>query len=273
MIFRFILACAWIGWLASGSAVVRADESSNPYRPIVVRNMFGLVPIPTNNPAADLPPPTPPPKITPNGIMTLFGKVQVLFKVAGVPKAGQPAKDESYVLGVGERQDEIEVEKIDEPSATITFNNHGTIQELSLVAGTASGGGASAPAALPSGFGLPAPTPSTMPGGGGMSAPIGGGGRFGRSRNPGSGFANPAAPAGSSLGQFGNSTQNNSASANHFVDTEGLSPEAQVIMIEANRAATQEQVNQGLLPPLPPTPLTPADATAHGGSPLIAPNN
>jgi hypothetical protein len=50
---------------------------------------------------------------------------------------------------------------------------------------------------------------------------------------------------------------------------QNLSPEAQVIMIEANRAATQEAVNQGLMPPLPVTGLTPSDATAHGGSPLI----
>jgi ApbE superfamily uncharacterized protein (UPF0280 family) len=53
---------------------------------------------------------------------------------------------------------------------------------------------------------------------------------------------------------------------------EELSPEAQVIMIEANRLATQDLVDQGKLPPLPPTALTPADATAHDGSPLIAPN-
>ena len=51
---------------------------------------------------------------------------------------------------------------------------------------------------------------------------------------------------------------------------ENLSPEAQVLMIEKNRLDTQELVDKGLMPPLPPTPLTPADATAAGGSSLIA---
>ena len=110
--------------------------ADNPYSPIVQRNVFGLVPIPTN-PPVDPSAANPPPKITPNGIMTLFGKLQVLFKVAVPAKPGQPAKDESYTLGEGERQDDITVQKIDEASATITFDNHGTIQPLPLVASTA----------------------------------------------------------------------------------------------------------------------------------------
>jgi hypothetical protein len=96
--------------------------------------MFGLLPIPVHNPADDLPPPDPPPKITPNGIMTIFGRLQALFKVAEPGKPGQPAKDGSYVLAEGERQNGVEVVKINEPDAIITFNNHGTIQELPLVA-------------------------------------------------------------------------------------------------------------------------------------------
>ena len=255
MNFRFILACALIGWLASGSAVVRAAAPGSPYAPIVERNMFGLVPIPTNNPAADLPPPTPPPKITPNGIMTLFGKLQVLFKVAGVPKAGQPAKDESYVLGVGERQEEIEVQKIDEPSATITFNNHGTVQELSLVAGIASGGGASAPAGMPAGLGLPVPTPSVMPGGGGIPAAIGGGNRFGRPRTlPG---GNPSA----ALPSFGG----NASGAGAAGTQAAISPEAQVIMMEAQRAKWLSEGNSAAAI-IPPTPLT-SQVTGEGETP------
>jgi hypothetical protein len=37
------------------------------------------------------------------------------------------------------------------------------------------------------------------------------------------------------------------------------------------RIATQDAVDVGLMPPLPPTLLTPPDATAHDGAPLIAP--
>src|SRR6267154_1196600 len=157
----FILALVVTGgWSAS------ADTADNPYTPIVTRNIFGLVPIPVHDPANDVPE-TPPPKITPNGIMTLFGKLQVLFKVAGVAKPGQAPKDESYVMGEGERQDEIEVQAIDEKSATITFNNHGTIQKLPLVAGAASTG---APAP-----GIPSmPPPGAIPRPGVVPAPGGG---------------------------------------------------------------------------------------------------
>jgi hypothetical protein len=49
-----------------------------------------------------------------------------------------------------------------------------------------------------------------------------------------------------------------------------MTPEEQAIMIEANRVLTQKQVDEGTYPPLPPTVLTPPDATAHNGMPLIA---
>src|ERR1700744_131841 len=107
-------------WAATADSLV----SGNPYTPIIDRNIFNLVPMPTNDPAANAKPPEPPAKITPNGIMTIFGQLQVIFKVATPTKPGAPAQDHSYVMSVGERQDDIEVSKIDESSRTITFNNH-----------------------------------------------------------------------------------------------------------------------------------------------------
>jgi hypothetical protein len=65
--------------------------------------------------------------------MSIFGRLQVLFKTAGTAKPGQPAKDEFYILSEGQRQDEIEVIRIDEKASLVTFNNHGTVQELPLV--------------------------------------------------------------------------------------------------------------------------------------------
>ena len=145
-----------------------APASGNPYLPIVARNVFALVPIPTVDPATLAPPAEPPPKITPTGIMNIFGHLQVLFKVATKPPAGQPAKDEPYTMSEGERQDEIEVVKIDGKAGLVTFNNHGTVQELALVAATASSGGAPAPGGgVNPGFPLPRSSPA-------------GGGRFGR---------------------------------------------------------------------------------------------
>ena len=127
---------------ALAAAVVPANTPSSPTSPvdspyagIVARNMFALVPIPPPDPNAGLPPVDPPPKITPTGIMTIFGRDQALFSAApDKPKSGQAPKESSYVLAEGERQDDIEVVKIDHDIDIITFNNHGVIQELPLVA-------------------------------------------------------------------------------------------------------------------------------------------
>jgi len=115
--------------LCAGARAGDVMFASNPYEPIVVRNVFGLNPPSTN------PPPTIDdaqlPKITPNGIMSIFGQLQALFKVA--PKPGvKDAKEESYVLSEGQAQDEIEVVHINEKDALVTFNNHGILQEIPL---------------------------------------------------------------------------------------------------------------------------------------------
>src|SRR5271170_770432 len=124
----FLVSAAWADDLSM---------SGNPYGSIVARNVFSLVPIPTN-PPADTKQPDPPAKITPNGITKLFGELQVLFKVATPPKPGQPPQDQSYVMSEGDRQDGIAVTKIDEQAGMITFDNHGIIQQLPLKATTAS---------------------------------------------------------------------------------------------------------------------------------------
>jgi hypothetical protein len=249
-------------------------EADPPYTVIASRNIFGLMPVPTNNPTEDAAAQANLPKITPNGIMNIFGKVQVLFKVAVKPVTGQPNngnKDDSYVMCVGERQDEIEVVKIDEAASVVTFNNHGTVQELPLVAASPTG-----PGAGPSGPGGPGGpggrggnpgfAPHFTPGkGGGLAAPMGmdnhgqrgmtGGG------NPGySGTGLPSFGGNTSTG-LGNSSANNQA--------EALTPEAQVLLMEKNRLDTQDEVIKGTMPPLPPTAITPEDAVGVGGAPLV----
>jgi hypothetical protein len=228
-----------------------AASADTPYQAIVARNVFGLVPIPVAPPPQSTKPNDASlPKITPNGIMTIFGKLQVLFKVSEPGKAA--SQEDSYIMSEGDRQDDIVVQKIDEKSATITFNNHGTIQELALVAGKASSG-APGPAASPSPVGIPLPRP-------GMPAPAGAGGqtvatigsRFGRG---GPGGNNPNAgggPAGAGLGQNGNST------------TPKMTPEEQVLMIEANRLKAIED-NNPVANLLPTTPLTSQTLGQDGG--------
>ena len=263
---HFILGLLATGALCAASARADVAAVSNPYAPIVTRNVFALVPIPTNAPV-DTTPEVPPPKITPNGIMTLFGKLQVLFKVAGVAHPGQPPKDESYVLSEGDRQDDIEVQAIDEKSATITFDNHGVVQKLSLVAGTASAGDA-APVATT--FGSPGmPRPGMTPGAGG--APIGFGGRFGRNRTlPAS---NPTPPSDPSAGDAPVNSRIYNPGAITVPAEQQLSPEQQVILIEAQRLKYQQEGNPiaNLLPPTSMTPQVNGNGGGNGGDTAPAP--
>ena len=235
--------------LAGGLALnpsLRADDvllPGNPYAPVVVRNIFGLNPLPPVDPNAT--PAEPPVKITPNGIMTIFGQLQVLFKVAGKP----PGQD-AYILTEGQRQDDIEVTKIDEKTGVVTFNNHGIVQTLPLVPATPSS--SAAPVAS---FGN-GPIPAGNSGANGFINRFGnrGGNFMGRNRGGGNG--------GNNSGGMNNGSNSNGGHAsvqNPLADqiSPGVTPETQPILIEANRIATQSQVDSGELPPLPITELTP----------------
>ena len=267
--------------LASGlvlNAGARADDGvlpNNPYAPIAVRNVFGLNPPP---PADAGPPAEPPPKITPNGIMSIFGQLQVLFKVAGTAKPGQPAKDDFYILSEGQRQDEIEVTHIDEQAGLVTFNNHGTVQELPLV--KANPPVVSTPMAAQGGSvptrNFPAPNGENS-GRGHMSDRFGD--RSGAARNRSRGDGSPLTTVPTSAGysgqqQFQNTPQNTPQNTlqntpqNTLQNT--LSPEAQVVLMEAQRAQWEKEGNPAapLLPPTPLSPLTPGAGNRAGGLPL-----
>ena len=248
---------------AGTSADTTADTANladKPYGTIVARNMFGLLPIPppdTNPPA---PPVDPPPKITLNGIMTIFGRDQALYKVAVKPKPGQPAKEDSYVLGEGERQEDVEVMKIDREKNTVTFNNHGTVQDVELVDATSSGAGAA---------------PGGGPGGGpgamrpGMMSPADRAAMF-RSAGRNSGLGNPVSPnMGGNPNMIGNPNGANGSgglsfgggtSANNIYHPENeppsdTTPEQDVLLIEAQRMKFLQSGNP-MANLLPTTPLT-----------------
>jgi len=95
---------------------------NNPYAEIVVRNVFNLTAPSPDAPQTEIDPLR---KITPNGTQNFLGKVQVLFKVAGVGRPGQPPKDQFYMLSEGERADDIEVVHIDAKKGLVTKKNHG----------------------------------------------------------------------------------------------------------------------------------------------------
>jgi len=121
-------------------------SADNPYAPIVARNVFDIHPPPPDR-SKEKEAEQQMPKITLNGIISTFGRLQALYKVAVPGRPGVPAKDESYILGEGEAQDDIGVVKIDEKGGMVTFNNHGMDQDVQLAdagggSGPAPGGGA-----------------------------------------------------------------------------------------------------------------------------------
>jgi len=235
-----------------------------PYATIIARNMFGLVPIPKEDPHANDPPVEPPPKITPTGIMTIFNKDQAIFKVANKPKPGQQPKDDSFVLAEGDMQDEITVVKINHVDGIITFNNHGTIQDLPLVPAKDSG---------------PGPGPGAGPGAGNrgaalarmnaMNPQLGGGGMGAfpaKNAIPGSGIGNATPQMGMGGGTAGavgsdglthmGGTTFNANRVFQPVDDPNTSPEEAAILIEAQRLKYMQSGDQRHAIVLPPTPLT-----------------
>jgi hypothetical protein len=219
----------------------------NPYEPIASRNIFGL-----NPPQAPAPVDTTPPStITPNGIMTIFGGTpQVLFKVAVPPHPPEPATEKSYILSEGQRQDDIEVTRIDEKAGIVTFRNHGVVQQIPLVkappittptpvvinSGTPGGmnPGYAARAAVPGGYGGPGGP------GGGNYAGYGGG-------------SSPNSNLGNNGGNPGNPGFGGAASAGGPAQPR-LSPEEQMILIAAQHAQAQ-QAGDPIAKIFPPTEL------------------
>lgn len=242
--------------LAFSAGLHAADEAlpDDPYAPIVARNIFGLnPPKPVDTKPPDI---TPPAKITPNGIMTIFGKKQVLFKVVNPPERGKPAKEASYILSEGQRQDDVEVTHIDEANGIITFNNHGIVQEIPL---------ASAPA-------LNMPVAAARPGS--IPAPVLPRPVVGNANGVGENFSRIGNRPGINRGSINNGNFNNGSGGNISVNSSSsgsstaptqpqITPEEQIIEMEVNREATADQVKDGELPPLPPTPLTPPGAPGY----------
>jgi len=221
------IAVCLAGGLAFGASL-HADDvvlPGNPYAVVVVRNIFGLNPPPVVDPNATVV--EPPVKIIPNGIMSIFGQLQVLFKVAAKPGG----KDAAYMLTEGQRQDDIEVVRINEKAAIVTFNNHGIVQDLPLVV--------TPPSSTPS---VPTGGPAAGLGGATGNNPFSN--RFGNRGGPG-GPGGPGVRGGSNGGGGANPGAND-GSGTRNVPTRGnqqtaIDPATQTILIEANRMNAQQQ--------------------------------
>lgn len=152
-------------------------DGSNPYSETIAgRNVFSLkTPPPPPNPE-DLVKKDPPPKILLQGLTTILGRRQVLYKVQLPAKQGQPAKEESFVAAEGERNGEIEVLQIDENAGVVKFNNHGTIEPKNMKDDVAKALAAPSPPPAQPGVpppaipGLPRPTAAVNPANSGASS-------------------------------------------------------------------------------------------------------
>ena len=244
--------------LLSGLVLNASLGADNPYAPIAARNIFGLNPPQAITPTA----PEPPSKITLNGIMDIFGTDQALFYVDVPPRPPTPAKQKSYILSEGQRQDDIEVTHIDVKKNVVTFNNHGVVQELPLVK------------AAP----ITTPTPVVMnPGGpamnagfaarGGPGGPGGPGGvmppRFGNNPGQNRNMGNSSGNVGQN--NFGN--RGAGAYSGAGVSTAGqgqsrLSLEEQTVLIAAEKAHLKQN-NDPTWKILPPTELDQAAGTVN----------
>jgi hypothetical protein len=252
----FLLCLA--GGLALAAAT-RADDlasADNPYATVVSRNIFGLLPPPTNPPEQK--PPDPPVKITANGIMSIFGEWQVLFKTS-VNKPGQPPKDQSYMLSEGQQEDDIEVVKIDHKASIVTFNNHGIVQELPLAnAPTGGGPGGSSP-------GNPGPGFRNFPGRPGMGGGGPGAGYSGAFGTSGGGFGrgNPGEPGSNPSGYGGGGNPNGAANLSRGpnVNENGVyQPEASTLSAEEAAVTIAAQHLKAIQDGSPTAPLFPPTA-------------
>ena len=239
---------------ADDLAMANADLSGNPYSIIAARNVFGIVPPP--------PPPDPVkeeeknlPKITLTGIQSFFGAWQVLFKVP--PGPGPQGKEQFYILNEGERQDDIEVVKIDVENSVVTFDNHGHQQEIALADAKGSGGGNAFPAYHSSNFGG---RPSSFPAAGNGGSDITRfGGQAGERNNNTDGTQGINGDGGNPDGMNLGATSLQDRVYHAPIEGSGMSKQETELWIETQRAAAESlPASQRPYPPniLPPTSLS-----------------
>jgi hypothetical protein len=174
-------------------------------------------------------------------------------------------------LGENERQDDIEVVKINRQENIVTFNNHGTEQEVQLTDASSSGSGPS-PGGGGGKPGMPAMPANLRPGA--MSAAdraalfrTYGRGTGGQSpqtpqaaNNPG--YYNPQAANGSGMA-FGGGTPANAPGPQ---TDPSITPEQAAYLIEAQRIKYLQQ-GSPIAPLLPPTAFTKQVMQENGGGP------
>ena len=111
--------------IVQGGTVFAAAE--NPYRSIVARNPFSLLP---PDPPAKAEEPKPPTNVKLTGITTMLGSKRALLLVQETGPGAKPEK--SVILREGQREGDIEVLEIDEKAGAVTLKNGGILTTLNF---------------------------------------------------------------------------------------------------------------------------------------------
>jgi hypothetical protein len=234
--------CAGLTTFASPGLALTLN---NPYEPIVGRNVFALKPPTPLNPT-NTTPVVAPAGIELQGLTTILGRPQVLLKIKLPAKPPEPAKDQSVVLDVGQREGDVEVLAIDMAAGTVQIRNQGRDLPLDMKNAAKPTAGAAIPMApgstLPTIPGLPAPQRAPTAAGAGANVSTFGGG----ASRAASGRSVPAAPALPARSVRSNPVLTPAEDRNFR--------ETQVALIEVEREIHKDNPKY---PPPPPTPMTP----------------
>lgn len=276
-----IVSGVWCGLTLVGLAMpmhaVTSDGGDNPFQGIVVRNTFGLNPVPPPPDPTAQPPPPPPNQVKLIGFWKYQNKQQVFLKVTEPPKPGKPPMEISMTLDEGERRGAIEVLAIDVKARTVKLNNSGQVTNLALAdfitktAAPSQGPGMSPGVPMPPGL----PRPQMRPPGVPSPIPTHGAASYGGVPMP-SGLPTRPLRSTPQLGVGGMSpsgfpTGVPTMAAQQQQPQTHLTPEEQTIVMEVERERTKAAVARGELPPLPPTPLTPPGSAGIAPSPQVPP--
>lgn len=216
-----------------------ALTAENPYTGIVGRNAFALKP-PTPLTVTPISPVVQPPSIELQGITTILGRPQVLLRIKLAARPPEPAKEQSVVLDVGQREGEVEVLEIDAVAGSVLLKNQGANLPLNMQDNAAKPQVvASFPPTTTGIGGIPAPAKAVLPTAGANVTTLGGGTGRSAVNSPSTGVG--ALP-----------TRSLRAAAN---DVQSLPPDAQVALIEVERERTKDAVQSGKMPPMPPITL------------------
>jgi hypothetical protein len=129
---RLILAGCFLAAFLCGDVIVvlGSSEPIDPYTSILARNVFAL-----KSPAPNVsvaPPAALPPKIKLTGITTILGGKLALLKCSLPVANGSPAREESYILGEGQRAGLVAVLSIDEKAGVVQVDDFGTTLNVSF---------------------------------------------------------------------------------------------------------------------------------------------